>query len=502
MPIRITGMNSGLDTESIITELVKAQKSNVQKYQKKQTSHEWKQEAWKELNSKIYKLFNGTLNSMRFETDYSKKTTDISNSSVASVITGDSAMNATQELEVTKLATAGYMTGGEITDATADSKLTELGVAEGTTISVELNNGEKQDITVTADMTITGFVDELKKAGVEASFDAKNKRLHIAAKKSGEANDFTITSSDAGALSALGLAMDDSVLPDDPAYKKLAQKSKGSDAEIVLNGVTYTGESNTFEVNGLTITALQKSSQAITLTTRQDTDGIYNKIKDFFKEYNLLINEMDKLYNAESAKGYEPLTDDEKEEMSDSEIEKWETKIKDSIMRGDSNLSTISSAMKNIMLQGATVNGKQLYLSNFGIETLGYFSAEENERNAYHINGDEDDASVSSKENALKMAIAEDPETVISFFAQLSQNLYTELNNQSKAVEGVRSFGKFYDDKKMKEDYDNYTTKIKEQEEKLTALEDRWYNKFAAMETALAKLQSNQSAVSSLLGGM
>ena len=157
-----------------------------------------------------------------------------------------------------------------------------------------------------------------------------------------------------------------------------ANRTEGKDAQIVLNGVTYTGDSNTFEVNGLTITALQESSKEITLTTRQDTEGVYNKIKSFLKEYNALINEMDKLYNAESTKEYEPLTDEEKKELSDSEVEKWEDKIKGSILRRDSNLSTISNAMKTIMLQGVTVNGKQMYLSDFGIETLGYFGAAEN----------------------------------------------------------------------------------------------------------------------------
>lgn len=279
-------------------------------------------------------------------------------------------------------------------------------------------------------------------------------------------------------------------------------KTEAQDAKIVLNGVTYTGSTNTFEINGLTITALQQSTEAVTLTTRQDTEGIYDMIKDFFKEYNSLINEMDSLYNADSAKDYEPLTDDEKDEMSDSEIEKWEKKIKDSVLRGDSNLSTISSALKNIMLAGTEVNGKKMYLSDFGIETLGYFAAEENERNAYHINGDEDDGTVSAKDNTLQAMIASDPDTVISFFSQLTQKLYSELSSQSRSMEGVRSFGKFYDDKRMKDEYDNYTTKIKKEEEKLTALEERWYNKFAAMEKALASMQSNQSAVSSLLGGM
>lgn len=495
MPIRITGMNSGLDTESIISELVKAQKSKGEKIKKNQTKLEWKRDAWKELQSKIYKLFNSTLNNMRLETDYSRKTTDVSNSSIASVVTSGSAMNTTQRLKVLSLATTGYVTGEELSGASGSTTLDSLGITAGSKIQVTATaDGTPKEIEITAGMTINGLVENLKDAGVEASFDAKNGRLHIAAKKTGEKNDFTITgvgTDGADALQKLGLA----------AAGQSVVKGGGTDAKIELNGATYVNDSNTFEINGLTITALQESTDTVTLTTRQDTDGIYNMVKNFFKEYNGLINEMDKLYNAESAKGYDPLTDEEKDEMSDSEIEKWETKIKDSILRGDSNLSTISSAMKNIMLQGATVNGKQMYLSNFGIETAGWFSSTDNEKNAYHINGDEDDSTVSSKENTLKAAIAADPDSVISFFSQLAQNLYAELDKQSRSIEGVRSFGKFYDDKKMEEDYNNYTTKIKKEEQKLAALEDRWYNKFSAMETALAKLQSNQSAVSALLGG-
>ena len=100
----------------------------------------------------------------------------------------------------------------------------------------------------------------------------------------------------------------------------------------------------------------------------------------------------------------------------------------------------------------------------------------------------------------MKAAIAADPDTVISFFSQLSQNLYSNLNSLTAGTD-LRSFGSIYDDKKMQEDYNNYTTKVKDMEKKLKAMEDRYYNQFAAMETALARLQSNQSAVTSLLGG-
>lgn len=100
MPIRITGMNSGLDTESIITELVKAEKTKVDSIKKKQTLHQWKQDAWKELNAKVYKLFQNTLGNMRLATDFSKKVTDISNPSIAKIISSDGAMDATQTLKV------------------------------------------------------------------------------------------------------------------------------------------------------------------------------------------------------------------------------------------------------------------------------------------------------------------------------------------------------------------------------------------------------------------
>ena len=98
--------------------------------------------------------------------------------------------------------------------------------------------------------------------------------------------------------------------------------------------------------------------------------------------------------------------------------------------------------------------------------------------------------------------ISNDPDTVVNFFSQLSQSLYDEMFDMSKSVNGYRSYGNFYDDKKLAADYVDYTTKIADLEEKLYAYEDKWYAKFAKMETAMAKMQSNSSAVTSMLGGL
>ena len=97
--------------------------------------------------------------------------------------------------------------------------------------------------------------------------------------------------------------------------------------------------------------------------------------------------------------------------------------------------------------------------------------------------------------------IANDPDTVVSFFTKLSQKMYDKMFDLMKSKEGYSSAMTVYDDKKMQKDYDDYTTKIKELEKKLADYEDKWYAKFAAMETALAKMQNNASAVTSLLGG-
>ena len=642
MTMRMTGMMSGMDTESIIQELVAAKRTKVDDVKKKQTKLEWKQDAWKELNTKLKNLQSKYLNNMRFSTAYMKKTTKVSNSSAVSVITGENAVNGVQSLQVEQLARTAYLTGAEMKSAkgslTALSKLSDLTGGESIAGSgqIKIQAGSKEvSMTITADTTISDVMNQLKDAGLNANFDEKQQRLFISAKESGEANDFSIVGLDANgqaALSALGIStgldaaaeaeyqkwadyvgstdtetaenmkalyqaeLDKSVEGYLTSYKELtssieslqkdleaatdeenkasiqkiieqrkeqlaeiekninvttttdeegnttytavatdaliekirqpyvdranyakkvvegkvnisasdgSSKIDGQDAIISLNKAKFTNSTNVFEINGLTLTALSetKAGEDVTITTQDDTDGIYDMIKNFLKEYNSIINEMDKLYNADSASKLEPLTDDEKDALSDKEVEKYEKKIKDALLRRDSNLSSIRTAFTTTMSSGVTVDGKKMYLSDFGIDTLGYFNAADNEKNAYHIDGDPDDENTSGNADKLKALISSDPDTVVSFFSSLSRELYSSMDKLSSAVEGYRSYGSFYDDKKMKSDYADYTTKIAELEEKVNDYEDKWYSKFSKMETALAKMQSNSSAISSLLGG-
>lgn len=569
MAMRVSGINSGLDTDSIVQELVSAYNTKTEKYQKEQTKLSWKQEIWKGLNTKVYSLYNN-VGKLRFSSAYSTKKTTSSDTTKATVSASSNAVNGTQKLHVLATAQSGYLTGGKLslreevtdTDGTtklqdvkgavkAETKLSELGFT-GDEASLNINttdedgNAVTKTVSLTKDSTVQDVVNALKDNGLNASFDANNGRIFVSSKNTGKAADFSLSSAttklvekkDADGnvikdsngkpemesvtlsgeeqvaskklIGLLGLDTDSS-----NAYGNKAAKIDGRDAVIVLNGVKYTNTTNDFAINGLNISvngvtddvadpdstdlSSLNDSTAISINTTTDSQGIYDTVKDFLTEYNNIINEITKLYNADSAGSYEPLTDDEKDKMSDTEIEKWETKIKDSLLRRDSSLSSVMNTMMTSMSQPIEINGKSYSLSSFGIQTLGYLNAAENEQNAYHIDGDEDDENTSGKQDKLMAAITSDPDTVIEFMKQLSTNLYKSIDDQMQSND-LRSRYKIYNDKEMDKQYTNLTKTIKEWESKVSDKEDYYYKQFSNMETALAKLQSQTSSISSMLG--
>ena len=735
MPIRLSGMVSGMDTETLVSALVSGYKLKKDNLVKAQTKLSWKREKWKTMNTSIYSFYSGKLSAGRLSNAYSLKKSTVSNSTVATVTASSSAVAGTQKLKVKKLASSGYLTGGTVKDGkaniTGSSKLSDItgSTSQGSvTLSVD---GKSTTIELTEDMTVNQFVVKLKDAGVQASFDENNQRFFISSKTSGAKGDFSLTANDTAgsdSLKKLGLYVSpnkaskeyeecyrlsqltdgstaynnelesmytkvtaDEVakkyadqynaakkvvdtlkssdtwgtaesinaviasrdqLKDDIAtdvyynkYKKEKTNSDGStvyeydteamkkddeelynryaeatkklesynslisdykknqeimnkiydnengngyvtlnkdtkeavadasntkvveevnntntdskakaktllynkinaakayvaeadaaastsattgaasgttaadsstagttgavrivgvDAEIELNGAKFTNNTSTFSINGLTIqaTAETKDDESVTITTDTDVDAIYKSIKDMFTEYNKLIKSMDEAYNADSSKGYEPLTEEEKDAMSDKEVEKWETKIKDSLLRKDDTLNSVANTLKNDMASSFNINGKNYALSSFGIATLGYFSSGENEKGVYHIDGDKDDTSTSGNDDKLRAAIASDPETVVSFFSQLCNKVYTDLGKKM-ATSSVSSAYTVYNDKQMNTQYSEYNTKISDAESKLSTWEDYYYSKFSAMESALAKLNSQSSSMSGLFG--
>ena len=703
MAIRMSGLASGLDTEAIVKELMSAQSLKKDKVEKAKTKLEWKQDKWKDLNTKLMKLYNEQVSKMQLQSSYKTKKTSISDSSVANVTASSNAVNGSYTMQVNHIATSQYMTGAKLKststfDATStSSKLVGLDPSLKNK-NIEITVGDtKTDFAITADTKVSDLVSALKKAGLNASYDTSQQRFFISSKESGVENAFSIKSSEltteeiAGQKSirdAVGYsdmsatnknivdtaietlrssgsgtadynkALDnlakaaynsktenakqaatnyikaelysqnysqyrtdaenslnrDDYSSDKDYEKAVSEKTdkeletfinkqlssddktkealdqaifkgksetdiqglssaaiskygvktfdgtegvtevglradiktyatsyaeiknrttesttsalkalgmtevgmdangvakvtgtkpdgfafiEASDSEIVLNGATLTSSTSRVSANGLTIelTGLTKQDESVTFSVSNDVDGVYNAVKNALKEYNEVLKEMNTLYNASSAKGYEPLTSEEKDAMSDSDVELWEKKIKDSLLRGDSTLSSIISGMRNAMMSTVDYNGKTYALSSFGITT----STNYTEGGLLHIYGDSDDATYSSRDDKLKKALEEDPDAVIATLSGVFSKL-RETMSQQMAGSKVSSALTFYNDIQMKNDMKSYESDIEDWEDRLADMEDAYYKKFTAMETAMAKLQSQQNSLGGLFG--
>ena len=158
------------------------------------------------------------------------------------------------------------------------------------------------------------------------------------------------------------------------------------------------------------------------------------------------------------------------------------------------------SSMKNTMLAGITINGKSYNLATFGISTGSYFTTSTNEKGVFHIDGDEDDSTTKGNSDKLRAAIANDSDSVIEFFSQLSTNLYSSLKTKLGTSNSMSSYMSIYNDKEMAIQYSEYKTKISDQETKISTWEEYYYKKFSRMESALASLNSQASSMSGLFG--
>ena len=230
----------------------------------------------------------------------------------------------------------------------------------------------------------------------------------------------------------------------------------------------------------------------VSISVTKDVSGIYDTIKDFISEYNSILKEMNTKYNASSAKDYDVLTDEQKEAMSDDEVEKWEDKIKDSLLRRDDTLSSLISSFRDNMSGTITASdGKRYALSSIGIST----SADYAEGGLLHIKGDEDDSEYADETNKLEELLNKDPDLVMEVFSGLASNLYDDLFKKMGKT-SMSSALTFYNDVEMNSQLSDYKDEIKKWDSKLSTMEERYYSQFTAMEKALASLNSQSNSLS------
>lgn len=727
MPIRMTGLTSGLDTESIVASLMSAQRTKQTKIENKKQKLEWKQEIWKGLNTKIYGFYKDSLSKMKYASNYATKKAAVSDSTKITATASTKAAAGSYKVEIHSIASAQYVTSGKLgadkngKTASSSTKLTDLdGMASGTVLKLKV--GDKSTaLEVNDSTTISDFVKFCSDAGLNATFDEKQQRFFISSKDSGSENSFELSangyssditlddgtkvngqtiinnlndsvglsnltsdqkktynsivygaisankeissediatlqtlaksSADAeatskatafyraklesnytiseeaekairdkykddttltyadketavqkeieekkkteidaamatdeskaaiaelvekgitdGTVTGAGLSSDDAskytfagkterdntaekaVANSVEAYNKVAEKgltsessalsalglknfngsadvaesdndvkmvvTKATDTIIVYNGATLTSDTTSIDVAGVTLNLLGTTKTGeiqdpdypndsdkkipvygtVNVTVSNDTSAVYDTIKEFITEYNSILKTMNTYYDAASASSYEVLTDDQKKAMSDDEVDKWNTKIKDSLLRRDSTLSGLISTMKtDLMGTVKASNGKTYSLANLGITTS---AKNYNEGGLLHIKGDEDDDEFADSTNTLMQMLEDDPDTVKEVLSGLASNLYDSLNKKM-GTSTLSSALTFYNDKEMASQLSDYKKQISDWESKLSDMEERYYSQFSAMETALAKIQSQQNTLSSYLG--
>ena len=279
----------------------------------------------------------------------------------------------------------------------------------------------------------------------------------------------------------------------------------GQEAVAFINGEEVRSNTNTFDFRGVGITlnstfnagfdpndtTTQGSAVSVTLT--RDATPVVETIKDFINSYNTIISRLEGLLSERKTgneASYRPLTDEEKQGMSDRQIEEWEAIARKGILRNDSGIQNLVSNLRRSFFE--EIEGLGISASQIGLTTGSFF--------------DGTGGQIMIDEERLRAAIERDPDMVA--------NIFTRIDNSGPQPRGVGLLHKIdglmrdFVNTNQSQSLRNLEASLQrtnEQIERMTARmhaeEDRLYKQFAAMETALSKLQSQGDWFASMLGG-
>lgn len=377
------------------------------------------------------------------------------------------------------------------------STLSNLGFKPEADGTYKLNiNGT--EISLDKNSTISSMMSAVNKsaAGVTMTYSSLTNSFTLESKEFGGAGKVEVGDTSLGR--SLGLVDDNGTVGASEGQNAIFEING---QEVYLNDNTYTLDGNTFTFNdNMTI------GETYTVNIAKDSTTVKDALKKFVESYNKLIDDVYGYIGKSPAKDddgntYEPLTNAEKEEMSEDEITKWEEKAKQGVLYNDSTVSTIMSQMRSALYTNVTLDdGSKFGIYNLGIKT----SSEWSEHGKLQID-----------ENAFDKAFENNEDAIIKLFTDSDTGMMKKLNSvidgavkSSGAVNTrgtlVRKAGKA--DSSVTTDSTIYKEMVKMQD-RLKELQDRydtkeeyWWKVFTNMETAMADLNSQTSYISSYLG--
>jgi flagellar hook-associated protein 2 len=408
---------------------------------------------------------------------------------------------------------AGYSSMNIDVDMGTSSKMSSLVNGEvtfkvnGKEISYDLNGADK-------DRTILDIMSDISsKAGVDIKYNELSKHFEMYSTTTGADQKFDTSSTVDVTGSFLSTLFGTAAITDGRNAKVTIKEPGGSPIDVEKS-------TNNFTINGITYSLLSGTeddpgSATIKLTT--NVDKTYDKIKGFIDKYNEVIDKIQTKIDEKRNYDYAPLTDDQKEDMSDDQIEKWEDMAKEGLLHNDSSLENILYSLRGAFYDA--VEGTGIYLTDIGLSTSSDY---------------DEGGKIMIDESKLKSALENNGVQVINFFTKSSSISYdadhrtdvgrydqigvfqrvndilkdytrtTRSSNGEKGIlveiAGLEGDSSEFDNS-LYDELDDQNDKIDTLAKKLVEKETTYYNKFAQLESVMQQLNSQSNWLYSMLGG-
>ncbi|MDV6376950.1 flagellar hook-associated protein 2 [Sporosarcina sp. GW1-11] len=503
--MRIGGIASGIDTESIIRDMMKAHRLPLDKITQKKQYTQWMLDDYRSTNRDLRKSSDKLFDTVMKQGTYLQKNVTVSDEKAASITSKTSANDFSGTLEIKKLAKQATLQGGElthgdpaekITDTEAKTKsLKELGIFttdDDQKLTIKAPGRDAVEITIKATDTLDSVLGQInEKTGVSAFYDSATGKIAMSAKNSG-LGEIEITST--------GTLMQDLKL--DKTVPNTAKSSSGEDAEFIFNGLETTRSSNTFTINGFEVSLKAVTTAPVTFSSSTNVDKIVDSVTQFVNDYNEMIEQLNSKIKEKTFKAFHPLSDEQKAEMKEKEIELWEEKAKSGTMRNDPAISTMLSNLRSIMSKAVDTTDKdgnaiKISLKDLGIETTKNYL---------------DNGKLTINEDKLREKIAENPNAVYDLIGRndkdnpensgIAHAYRKELQDaQKKISEKAGSSTSINDTFALGRSLKSMDQQIERFERKLSMMENRYWKQFNAMETAINRANAQSAQLMSSLGG-
>lgn len=488
--MRIGGIASGFDTEQIVADLMRAERIPLDRIFQQKVRAEWKRDEYRSINTKLARLQDIVFN-MQLRSTYDSKQAVSSNDGILSVSSSGNSQIGSYKIQVNSLATSGTLISDSVGNGFQEF-VNSIEAGESTSIRMRAQGGDTEfvEIKIAANESIESLVKKInthKELGVNAYYDEHEDRLVFTTKTTGINAKVEFDSDDQATNNFVNSVLLDS---DGQWYKEQV----GTNASLMINGLETQRESNTFVLNGTTVTLHAASEQIVDLNVSQDTEKTFNLIKDFIDQYNELTEEINSKLREPFHRDFPPLTDQQKEDMSDREIELWEEKSKSGMLRSDRILTGLLTTLRTSLTSAVKGLDGVSSLQQIGI-TTGHWS----ENGKLHIN-----------ESKLKEAIAENSEEMIRLFtndpstnsgeAGVFRKLHVALGNGVKRLsETAGKASSLHDQSFLSEEIRRFDQRMDAMEERLMKVENRYWAQFIAMEQALQQMYSQSDWLSQQL---